>query len=73
MSEQENIAQHAAMHAHLRLFCQLMLGSTDAADCVLEQIYRRALDDVDEQENRPPERVRLFRMAADLCGACRAE
>jgi hypothetical protein len=67
MSEQENIAQHAALHAHLRLFCQLMLGSTP------EQIYRRAFDDVDEQENRPSERVRLFRMAADLRGACRAK
>ena len=68
MSEQENIARYAALDARLRLFCQLMLGSTDAADCMLQQIYRRALDDHDEHENRPPECVHLFRIAADLCG-----
>jgi hypothetical protein len=60
-----NIPQDAALHAQLRLFCQLMLGSTDAADCMLQQIYRRALDD---QENRPAECVHLFRIAAELCG-----
>ncbi|MFE9319469.1 hypothetical protein ACIHDR_07240 [Nocardia sp. NPDC052278] len=72
MSEQENIAQHdAALHAQVRLFCQLMLGSADAADCMIQQIYRRALDYHDEQENRPSERVQLFRIAADLCGVRR--
>lgn len=64
MSEQEDIA---ALEAQLRLFCHLMLGSTDAADCMLQQIYRRALD-CHEQENRPSECVHLFRIAADLCG-----
>ncbi|HJP80498.1 MAG TPA: hypothetical protein VJ914_39875 [Pseudonocardiaceae bacterium] len=65
MPEPENIADHdAALHAELRLFCQLMLGSADAADCVMQQIYRRALDCHDEQE----ERAQLFRIAADLCG-----
>ncbi|MFE3226573.1 hypothetical protein [Nocardia sp. NPDC059228] len=73
MSEQEDIAQHdAALHAQLRLFCQLMIGSADAADRVIQQIYRRALDYHDEQENRPSERVQLFRIAADLCGIRRA-
>jgi DNA-directed RNA polymerase specialized sigma24 family protein len=71
MSEQENIAQHAALHAQLRLFCRLMLGSTDAADCMLQQIYGRALAYHDEQGNRPSERVHLFRIAADLCGVRR--
>jgi DNA-directed RNA polymerase specialized sigma24 family protein len=70
MSEQENIARYAALDARLRLFCQLMLGSTDAADCMLQQIFRRALD-YHEQENRPSERVHLFRIAADLCGVRR--
>lgn len=72
MSEQENIAQHdAALHAQLRLFCQLMLGSANAADCMIQQIYRRALDYHDEQENWPSKRVQLFRIAADLCGVRR--
>lgn len=69
MSEQETTAEHdAALHAQLRLFCQLMLGSAHAAGCVIRQIHRRALDHHDEQESPLPERVRLFRIAADLCG-----
>ncbi|ADJ45398.1 hypothetical protein AMES_3573 [Amycolatopsis mediterranei S699] len=66
MSEQEN--HDVALHAQLRLFCRLMLGSADAADCVIRQIHRRALDDHDEH---PSERARLFRIAADLCGVRR--
>lgn len=54
-----------ALHAQLRLFCELMLGSTDAADHVLQQLYRRALPD--QREDHPPERIQLFRIAADLC------
>jgi hypothetical protein len=69
MSEPENIAEHdAALHAQLWLFCQLMLGSAHAADCMIQQIYRRALDCHDEQEDCPSERVQLFRIAAALCG-----
>ncbi|WP_214323689.1 hypothetical protein [Nonomuraea sediminis] len=67
MSEQENIAQHA----QLRLFCQLMLGSADAADHMIQQVYRRALEYHDELENWPSERVQLFRIAADICGVRR--
>jgi hypothetical protein len=68
----ENIAQYdAAVLAQLRLFCQLMLGSADAADCMIQQIYRRALDHHDEQKNWPSERGQLFRIAADLCGVPR--
>ncbi|MFE3000064.1 hypothetical protein ACFXG4_34330 [Nocardia sp. NPDC059246] len=60
MSEQENIArQDAELRAQLRLFCQLMLGSADAADCMIQQIY---------QENWPSERLQLFRIAAARCG-----
>lgn len=71
MSGREDIAKDdPALHAQLRLFCQLMLGSTDAADCMLQQIYRRARD-CHEQENRPAECVQLFRIAADLCGVGR--
>lgn len=66
MSEQENIA---ALRAELRLFCQLMLASDDAADRMMQQIDRRALGCHDEQENWPARRVRLFRIAADVCGA----
>lgn len=69
MSEQENIANHdAALHAQLLLFCQLMLGSAHAADCMIQQIYRCARDCHDERDNHPLERVQLFRIAADLCG-----
>jgi hypothetical protein len=58
MSEPENIAKHdAALHAQLWLFCQLMLGSAHAADCMIQQIYRRALDCHDEQEDCPSERT----------------
>jgi hypothetical protein len=39
MSEPENITQHnEELHAQLRLFCHLMLGSADAADRVMRQI-----------------------------------
>ncbi|MFE9328702.1 hypothetical protein ACIHDR_48575 [Nocardia sp. NPDC052278] len=69
MYGQDDIAQHdARLHAQLRLFCHVMLGSADAADRMIQQIYRRALDHHDEQENWPSERVQLFRIAADLCG-----
>lgn len=72
MSEQENIAHHdATLHAQLRLFCHLMLGSADATDRTMQQIYGRALDNHDEEESWPSERVRLFRIAADLCGVRR--
>ncbi|MFF2520037.1 hypothetical protein [Streptomyces sp. NPDC058086] len=72
MAEQENTEKHdAALHAQLRLFCQLMLGSADAADCMIQQIYRCAIDYHDEQENCPSERVQLFRIAAALCGVRR--
>jgi hypothetical protein len=56
-----------ALHAELRLFCHLMLGSADAADRVMPQIYHRALDH--PEEDRQSERVRLFGIAADLCAA----
>ena len=52
----------------LRLFCHLMLGSADAADPVMRQIHHRALEFQDDQQNRQSERVRLFGIAADLCG-----
>jgi hypothetical protein len=69
MSEQANIAHHdATLHPQLRLFCHLMLGSADATDRTMRQIYRRALDNHDEQENWPSERIRLFHIAAELCG-----
>ncbi|GAB2550749.1 hypothetical protein [Nocardia heshunensis] len=48
-----------ALHTQLRLFCELMLGSAEAADCVINQIY---------QENSPAERLHLFRLAAARCG-----
>jgi hypothetical protein len=67
MDEQGSTDEHdAALHAQLRLFCELMLGSADAADCMIRQIYRCAYDD--GQENCPSERVQLFRIAAALCG-----
>ncbi|MFI6597464.1 hypothetical protein ACIBHX_14515 [Nonomuraea sp. NPDC050536] len=70
MSERENITQHnEELHAQLRLFCRLMLGSADADDRVMRQIYHRALDHQDDQQHRQSERVRLFSIAADLCGA----
>ena len=52
------------VQAQLRLFCELMLGSTEAAGCALEQIHRRALD-----QDQPPDCLDLFRIAADVCGA----
>ncbi|HWD78995.1 MAG TPA: hypothetical protein VG497_08935 [Kribbella sp.] len=70
MFEQEHLAEHdAALHAQLRLFCELMLGSTEAADSALQQIHRRALDD--DQKGRPPDCLQLFRIAAHICGAHR--
>ena len=70
MSEPENITQHnEELHAHLRLFCHLMLGSADAADRVVWQVYHRALDHQDDQHHRQSERIRLFSIAADLCEA----
>lgn len=70
MSETENITQHnEELRAQLRLFCHLMLGSADAADRVMRQIYHRALDHQDDQQQRQSEHVRLFSVAADLCGA----
>lgn len=64
MAEQERLSEHdAALPAQLRLFCQLMLGSPEAADRMLEQLYRRAVDHLGE-----PDCVHLFRIAADLCG-----
>lgn len=69
MAERQNTDKYdAALHAQLRLFCQLMLGSADAADRMIQDIYRSALDYHVEQENRPSERVQLFRIAAALCG-----
>jgi hypothetical protein len=39
MSEPENITQHnEELHAQLRLFCHLMLGSADAADRVIQPL-----------------------------------
>jgi hypothetical protein len=53
----------------LRLFCYLMLGSAEAADQAMRQIHKHALECQDDQQNRQSERARLFRIAADLCGA----
>ncbi|HEY0811836.1 MAG TPA: hypothetical protein VGE11_01035 [Pseudonocardia sp.] len=70
MSEPEDITErNEELHAQMRLFCHLMLGSADAADRVMRQIYHRALDQHDDQQHRQSERVRLFSIAADLCGA----
>jgi len=70
MSEPENITQRKEeLYAQLRLFCHLMLGSADAADRVMRQIHHRSLDHQDDQQHRQSERVRLFGIAADLCGA----
>ena len=66
MSEEENLALNAALDAQLRLFCELMLGSTDAAHEMLQQIYSRALEE-------PPNCVQLFRIAAELCGLRRPQ
>lgn len=52
----------------LRLFCYLMLGSADAAERVMRQIHQRALEFRDDPHDRRSERVRLFGIAADLCG-----
>ncbi|NKY43310.1 hypothetical protein [Nocardia cerradoensis] len=69
MSEPENSAAcGAALDTQLRLFCHLMLGSADAADRMMRQIYRHAPDHHDDQRNRHSERARLFGIAADLCG-----
>lgn len=69
MFEQADIAHHdATLHAQLRLFCHLMLGSAEAADCTLQQIYRRAVENDYVQKNRPFDRIQLFRIAAECCG-----
>lgn len=57
------------LHAQLRLFCHRMLGSADAADHVVQQIYRRELDNQVDQPHLQSERTRLFTIAAHLCGA----
>ncbi|MBO2457502.1 hypothetical protein [Actinomadura violacea] len=74
VSESESTTQHnEGLQAQLRLFCHLMLGSADAADRVMRQIYHRALDHQDDQQHRQSERDRLFRIAIDLCDAhCRS-
>jgi hypothetical protein len=70
MSEPEHTTQSGAeLHAQLRLFCYLMLGSADAADRMMRQIYRHALDQRDDEQNQQSERARLFGIAATLCGA----
>ncbi|PXX66713.1 hypothetical protein DFR70_103463 [Nocardia tenerifensis] len=72
MSEEENLAHHeAALHAQLTLFCQLMLGSAEAADRMVHQIYHRALDHRDKREKCSSKRVHLFGIAAELCGVLR--
>lgn len=69
MSEPEDTAAcGATLDAQLRLFCYLMLGSADAADHMMRQIYRHAPDHRDDQRNQRSERARLFGIAADLCG-----
>ncbi|WP_062993037.1 hypothetical protein [Nocardia anaemiae] len=68
MPEPENTAACSeALDTQLWLFCYLMLGSAEAADLMMRQIYRHALDQGDKQ-NQQSERVRLFCVAADLCG-----
>jgi hypothetical protein len=70
MSEPEpTAAGGAALDAELRLFCCLMLGSPDAADRMVRQIHRHALDHHDDRPNQRSERSRLFGIAVDLCGA----
>ena len=69
MSGPENTAAcGAALDTQLRLFCYLMLGSVDAADRVMRQIYRHAPDHRDDRQIEQSERARLFGIAADLCG-----
>lgn len=66
MSEPENTdGCGEELDRQLRLFCYLMLGSAATVEHVMGQIYCRALDQWDEQS----ERVRLFRIAVDLCEA----
>ncbi|MGF6888329.1 hypothetical protein ABIA39_003034 [Nocardia sp. GAS34] len=69
MSERERTAAgSAALDRQLRLFCYLMLGSADATDRMMRRIYRHALDHQDDQQDQRSERLRLFSIAADLCG-----
>ncbi|PSR65787.1 hypothetical protein C8258_21315 [Nocardia sp. MDA0666] len=69
MSEPENAAACGApLDTQLRLFCYLMLGSVDAADRMMRQIYRHAPDHQDDRQTEQSERARLFGIAADLCG-----
>ncbi|WP_067891081.1 hypothetical protein [Nocardia vaccinii] len=53
----------------LRLFCYLMLGSADAANHMMRQIHRHALEHRGAQQNQQSERARLFDIAAELSGA----
>ncbi|MEC3917456.1 hypothetical protein [Nocardia sp. CDC160] len=72
MSERDAVEPSAeALRAQLRMFCCLMLGSPDAADRVLRQIYRREPDHLSAQQNWPSERVRLCSIAAEICGVRR--
>jgi hypothetical protein len=69
MSESETTAAcGATLDMQLWLFCFLMLGSVDAADRMMRQIYRHAPDHRDDRQNEQSERARLFGIAADLCG-----
>jgi hypothetical protein len=69
MSDQGNVVQDGeAFLEELRLFCCLMLGSTDDADGMIREIYRCALDHQGNQGDWSSERVRPFGIAADICG-----
>lgn len=69
MSEREPATRCLVpLDSQLRLFCCLMLGSTDAADRMVSRIYQHALDHRDDQQNQQSERCRLFSIAAELCG-----
>ncbi|MQY18713.1 hypothetical protein [Nocardia macrotermitis] len=65
MSEPERTE---ALDRQLRLFCHLMLGSADAAEHMMRQIHRHALEHQVGQQDQRSERLRLFGIAADLCG-----
>ncbi|SUA43405.1 Uncharacterised protein [Nocardia africana] len=69
MSEPEDTAGCGApLDTQLRLFCHLMLGSADAADRMMRQIYCHAAEYRGGQQDRQSERIRLFGIAATLCG-----
>ncbi|NUP48012.1 MAG: hypothetical protein HOW97_11965 [Catenulispora sp.] len=69
MSEPANTTAEGELDTQLWLFCYLMLGSVDATDRVMRQIYLRARAHHGDPRNRQSERVQLFRIAADLCGS----